>query len=61
VLATLALGFPFEVLHGVGHVQVSSGNSGFGERLVQGLSRRTYKWTTCPVFLIAWLLSDEHH
>src|SRR5512134_2678369 len=60
VLATLALWFPFKMLHRICDIQVSAGDAGFNESLVQHLARWAHKRMACQVFLIAWLLADEH-
>ena len=60
VFAALTLRFPFEMLHRVGDIQVSPGEAGFFESLVQNLPRRSYERVTGKIFLISGLFADQH-
>src|SRR5690242_14123921 len=57
----LLAALPFEVLHGVRHVDIVAVNPSLLERLIEQLSRRTDKRMAGAIFLIAWLLPDDHH
>jgi len=57
----LAAGLPLEVLHGVRQVRGRAIDLGLRERFVQQPPGRAYKGLPCLVFLVAGLLSDEHH
>jgi len=49
------------MLHRVGDVDLAIGEPGVGERFLQNSSRRPDKWFAGKVFVIAGLLTDEHH
>src|SRR6185312_5913916 len=60
VQPSLAAGLPFEVLHGIGDVDLVAIDTGGHQRLVQEPSRRPDERVALPVLLIAGLLTDEH-
>jgi len=50
----------FEVLHGIGHVNVSAIDCGIRQSPVEQSSRWSDKRMTLNIFLIAGLLTDHH-
>ena len=59
VLPAFSLWLPLEVLHGIGDVDVATGNAAFSQSLVQHSPRGTDKGFSGQVFLIARLFADE--
>src|SRR5262249_24004160 len=57
--AALAALLDLEVLDGVGDVELLARQTGFGERLLQHLTRRPDERRTLPVFVVSRLLADE--
>src|SRR5262245_21313145 len=58
--ATLASGFPLEVLYNVGNVDLASSDAGLCQRAVQHLPRRPDERGALEVLLISGLLSAQH-
>ena len=56
----LAARLPFEVLHGVGDVNVLAIDAGVGQRLVEKFPRRPDEWTALDVLLISRLFAYKN-
>jgi hypothetical protein len=52
---------PFEVLHGIRHIDVLAIDPCSFKRSIENLSGGPYEWLTRFIFLVTRLLSDEHH
>ncbi len=50
-----------EMFDGVGDVEAFAVDLGGGQRFVQEIARRPDERSTATVFLVAWLLADQHH
>jgi len=61
VNSSLSARFPFEMLDDVRDVGAAAIDAGLLERFRQDAPRGPYKRMACEVFVIAWLLADEHH
>jgi len=53
--------FEFEMLHGIGDVDIRARDSGIDERAIEERTRRPYERTSSEVFAIARLLAHYHH
>ena len=51
---------PFKVFHHIGHIDFGTGDSGFLQCAIQQLAGRSNKWMPSAVFLVSWLLADQH-
>ena len=58
--APLAALNPFEMLHGVGEINLPTGNARFDESLVQHTTCRSDERTTLTIFHVAGLFTDKH-
>ena len=61
VQAALAAQLPFEMLDGIGDVEMLAVDAGGLERLIEQPPRRTHERQSLLIFLVARLLADEHH
>jgi hypothetical protein len=61
VQAALAAQLPFEMLDGIGDVEMLAVDAGSLERLIEQPSGGTDERQSLLVFLVAGLLADEHH
>jgi hypothetical protein len=59
--APLATPNPFEVLHGIGHVNFIAGNPRVLERPVEHAAGGPDKWLAFLIFDVAGLLANQHH
>ena len=60
VHAPLATLDPFEMLHGVGDVNLSARNTRFSEGFVQDTTCRSDERPALAIFHVAWLFTDKH-
>ena len=58
--AALSSRLPLEVLHGIGHVDITARNPGISECLIQERTGWPDEWFSLPIFLITGLFADEH-
>jgi hypothetical protein len=61
VQATLAARLPFEMLHGVGHVERAAVDAGGLQRAVEQAPGRADEGQAAAVLLVAGLLAHQHH
>jgi hypothetical protein len=52
---------PLEMLYNIRQINLSAVNSCFGQRFIQNFPRRSDKGFPGAVFLVPWLIPDEHN
>jgi hypothetical protein len=55
-----ALGFPFEMFHGIRDISLLSIDSRLRQSAIEQPSGWSYEWPSREVFLITWLLPHKH-
>jgi hypothetical protein len=51
---------PLEMFHDIRDIDLSAVNTSLGERFIQKFSRRSDKWLSQAIFLVARLFAHEH-